>query len=107
MESKIDSFCFVSKETDVLSGTGQKYHSLWAGQNISKTDRLLAEVQAWNWKIVDKKVAEFIAEGRKAGMHIYDLPSDELNRWKKQVQPLMEMYEPIVGKDIMDAIENL
>jgi TRAP-type C4-dicarboxylate transport system substrate-binding protein len=45
--------------------------------------------------------------GRKAGMQIYDLPTDELNRWKKQVQPLMEMYEPIVGKDIMDAIGEL
>jgi C4-dicarboxylate-binding protein DctP len=73
----------------------------------TELDKILAEVQAWNWKTVDEKVAYFVAEGRKNGMQIYDLPTDELNRWKKQVQPLMEMYEPIVGKDIMDAIGEL
>ena len=73
----------------------------------TELEKILAEVQAWNWKIVDKKVAEFTAQGRKAGMQIYDLPAAELNSWKKQTKPLLEMYEPIVGKDIMDAIKNL
>ena len=70
-------------------------------------NKILAEVQAWNWNIVDKMVAEFIAEGRKNGMEIYDLPADELDRWKKQSQPVIDMYKPIVGEDIMNAIYKL
>jgi hypothetical protein len=57
--------------------------------------------------MVDEKVAYFMAEGRKEGLKIYDLPTAELNRWKKKTKPLLEMYEPIVGKDIMDAIRDL
>jgi C4-dicarboxylate-binding protein DctP len=73
----------------------------------TELDKIFKEVQDWNWKIVDEKVAYFVAEGRKAGMHIYDLPADELNRWKKQSQPVIDMYEPIVGQDIMNALYKL
>jgi len=69
--------------------------------------KILEEVQEWNWKEIDKKEAEFMEQGLKAGMHIYDLPSDELKRWKKQSQPVIDMYEPIIGKDILDALYKL
>ena len=46
-------------------------------------------------------------QGRNAGMHIYNLPPDELKRWKKQSQPVIDMYEPIIGKDILDALYKL
>jgi C4-dicarboxylate-binding protein DctP len=73
----------------------------------TELDKILAEVQEWNWKTVDEKVEYFVAEGRKQGMQIYDLPADELARWKVKTRPVIEMYEPIVGKDIMDAIGKL
>ena len=69
--------------------------------------KILAEVQTWNWNTVDEMVAQYKAAGRKAGMQIYDLPAGELDRWKKLSQPVIDMYEPIVGKDIMDAIRSL
>jgi C4-dicarboxylate-binding protein DctP len=73
----------------------------------TELDKILAEVQEWNWKMVDEKDAEFQDLGRKAGMEIYELPADVRNQWKKQTQPVVDMYVPIVGKDIMDAITNL
>ncbi len=73
----------------------------------SELTKILQEVQDWNWKQIDEKEADFIAQGRKAGMQIYDLPADELKRWKKQSQPVIDMYEPIVGKDIIDALYKL
>jgi len=93
--------------TGYLVCMNKKFYDGLPADIRTELNKILAEVQAWNWKMVDKKVAEFTTLGRKAGMQIYDLPNDELNRWKKQVQPLMEMYKPIVGKDIMDAIKNL
>jgi len=93
--------------TGYLVCMNKKFYDGLPADIRTELDSILAEVQAWNWKIVDEKDAEFIAQGRKAGMEIYDLPTDELNRWKKQAQPVINMYEPIVGKDIMDAIYNL
>jgi len=93
--------------TGYLVCMNKKFYDGLPADIRAELDKILAEVQAWNWKIVDEKDAEFQAQGRKAGMEIYNLPTDELNRWKKQVQPLMSMYEPIVGKDIMDAIYKL
>ena len=93
--------------TGYLVCMNKKFYDGLPADIRTELNKILAEVQDWNWKMVDKKVAEFTAEGRKNGMHIYDLPADELNRWREQVKPLMEMYEPIVGKDIMDAIGKL
>jgi C4-dicarboxylate-binding protein DctP len=93
--------------TGYLVCMNRKFYDGLPADIRTELNKILAEVQDWNWKIVDEKVAYFVAEGRKAGMHIYDLPTDELNSWKKQAQPVIDMYEPIVGKDIMDAIGDL
>jgi len=93
--------------TGYLVCMNKKFYDGLPADIRTELNSILAEVQAWNWKIVDEKVAYFVAEGRKAGMQIYDLPTDELNRWKKQSQPVINMYKPIVGKDIMDAIYKL
>ncbi|MBN1849791.1 MAG: DctP family TRAP transporter solute-binding subunit [Deltaproteobacteria bacterium] len=93
--------------TGYLVCMNKKFYDGLPADIRTELNKILAEVQEWNWKIVDQKDAEFMAEGRKAGMEIYSLPTDELNRWKKQSQPVIKMYEPIVGKDIMDAIGKL
>ena len=93
--------------TGYLICMNKKFYDGLPNDIRTELDKIFKEVQEWNWKIVDEKVAYFVAEGRKAGMEIYDLPADELNRWKKQSQPVIEMYEPIVGKDIMEALYKL
>jgi C4-dicarboxylate-binding protein DctP len=93
--------------TSYLVCMNKKFYDGLPSDTKTELDNILAEVQDWNWKIVDEKVANFVAEGRKAGMEIYDLPADELKRWQKQSQPVIDMYVPIVGKDIMDALYKL
>jgi C4-dicarboxylate-binding protein DctP len=93
--------------TGYLVCMNKKFYDGLPANIRTELDKILAEVQDWNWKTVEEKVKYFVAEGRKVGMQIYDLPPDELNRWKKQTQSVIKMYEPIVGKDIMDAIGKL
>ena len=73
----------------------------------TELDKIFEEVQEWNWKEAGARVGHFVEQGRKGGMEIYDLPADELARWKKVSEPLLTMYEPIVGKDVMDALYKL
>ena len=93
--------------TGYLVAMNQKFWDKLPADIQTELEKILKEVQDWNWKIVDEKVKAFTAQGRKEGMDIYDLPPAELEKWKKASYPVIKMYEPIVGMDIMNAIYAL
>jgi len=56
--------------TGYLVCMNKKFYDGLPADIRTELNSILAEVQAWNWKIVDEKVAYFVAEGRKAGMQM-------------------------------------
>jgi C4-dicarboxylate-binding protein DctP len=93
--------------TGYLVAMNQKFWDSLPPDVQKELDQILKEVQAWNWEEAGKRVNHFVELGRKAGMKIYDLPPAELDRWKKTSAPVIKMYEPIVGQDVMQALYQL
>jgi C4-dicarboxylate-binding protein DctP len=73
----------------------------------TELDKIFQEVQDWNWKVAGERVQHYIAEGKKQGLDVYDLPPEKRQEWKEASRPVLEMYEPIVGQDIMNALYQL
>jgi len=93
--------------TGYLVAMNKKFWNSLPGDIQTELAKILKEVEDWNWKVAGERVKQFIKEGKKAGLQVYQLPPAKREEWKKASEPVLKMYEPIVGNDIMAAIYKL
>lgn len=93
--------------TGYLVAMNKRFYDSLPADIRDELNKILAEVTEWNWSVAKQHVQKFIAEGKKQGMIFYNLPPEKREEWKKATEVVIKQYEPIVGKDILDAIKEL
>lgn len=93
--------------TGYLVAMNQKFWDTLPNDIQGELEKILKEVQDWNWQVAGDRVRHFVEEGKRAGLQIYELTSAKREEWKKVSEPVLKMYEPIVGKDVMEALYKL
>lgn len=103
----------------------QKYLSIWnysydaiiLGMNKEKFESLSEEHQKilreaaveaseYQKQLTRELEAEQLAEFEEAGVIITEVTDDEIARFKEKVEVVYEQYEPIIGKELIDAFRQ-
>ena len=66
-----------------------------------------SEMRLFQRKIIDKQVVEVLDELKKKGMEIYKLSPSERAEFKKAVEPVIESFKPIIGKELIESAQKM
>jgi len=101
---------------DYLSVWNYSYDALILGMNKAKFDSLseehqniireaAAEATAYQVEINREAETNQLAKFEEEGMTITRLTTDQIAAFKEKVQPVYTEYEPIIGKELIDAFK--
>lgn len=67
----------------------------------------LEETAEWNWERTKQANEEALQTMQEEGATLTRLDDSELARWQEATEPVIDGYEPVVGPDIIEALQQL
>ncbi|MFS0645914.1 DctP family TRAP transporter solute-binding subunit [Siminovitchia sp. 179-K 8D1 HS] len=107
----------LSEVQDYLTVWNYMYDPIVFGMNKKLFDGLDEETQKiiketaqeaakYQIELNRKQNEEILAELKEKGMEVVELTPEQIEVFQKEVQPVIDQYEKIVGKDLLDAFKN-
>ena len=92
--------------TYIVATNNEWWNSL-PGDIRGELEKILAETEAYNWKMTTDENTGAVERMKAAGAKFYELDPAEKKRWFDRVKPIHKQYEDVIGKDILDAVYEI